>query len=390
MQFVDVGRPRQVTVGGRKASFDYDAATHTLTVPVDAVAARRGAVVRHDGRILTEQPAPVVGFALDAPQNLVAGVPSQVVATVTNNGPGTIGHVSVALPQPSGWTVTPTSPTDTGTLAAGGSFKATYKVTTPTSAKNNAMTGTVGYRDPDGGAVTLPQSLTVQPRPVAVTFRVRVPADTPADADIYLPGSIDQLGPWDPGKLKLTDEGGGIWQTTVSILDGTDVSYKYTRGDWNRVEWWGGITGTNNRDVTIDGDANGTMLVDDTSTAWDDPSVPDAHKAVEYWRDPLVASTTPADGSTVGAPAAVTVGFARDVAPAAGSGFDQAVAVTTGGTTVSGTVAETSPGVLTWTPSAPLGAGTYQVTVSGVQSALGTDGVPMNEPDTFTFTVAGG
>ena len=389
-QFVDVGRPHRVTVDGRNASYDYAEATHTLTVRVPGVSARRGAVVRHDGPALTERPAPVVGFALDAPQKLIAGVPSQVVATVTDNGPGTVSHVAVSLPRPDGWTVTATSPTDTATLASGGVFKATYEVTAPASAKNIQMTGSLDYRNPDGGAVSLPQSLAVEPRPVAVTFRVRVPADTPADADVYLPGSIDQLGPWDPGKVKLTDRGGGIWETTVTILDGTDVAYKYTRGDWNRVEWWGNIVGTNNRNVTIDGDADGKMVVDDTSTNWDDPSVPDDHKAIPYWRDPLVASTAPADGGTVTAPAAVTVHFARDVTPLAGAGFDQSVAVTRDGTAVSGTVAETVPGELTWTPSAPLGAGTYRVTVDKVQSALGTDGVPMAAPQTFTFTVTGG
>lgn len=389
VQFVDVARPRHVTVDGRPAGFGYDTATRTLTVHATGVRARLGAVIRHDGRVLTRQPAPVVEFSLTAPDGMVAGVPSRVVATVTDHGPGAVAHLAVDLPQPAGWTVTATSPTTADTLAAGGSFTATFQVTAPTSAKNTQMTGSAGYADPDGTQVVLPQSLTVQPRPIAVTFRVRVPAETPPDAAVYLPGSIDQLGPWDPGKVRLTPVGGGIWQTTLTIPDGTDVQYKYTRGDWNRVEWWGGITGTNNRSITVSGDASGAMLVDDTSTDWTDPSVPDTHKAVQFWRDPLVAATSPADGSTVSAPAAVTVRFARDIAPA-GADFGSSVAVTRGGAAVAGTVARTASGVLTWTPSAALTAGTYQVTVSGVVSALGSDGVPMNEPDTFTFTVGSG
>ena len=390
VRFADVTRPHRVTVGGHATAFGYDAATHTLTVRVPGVTARRGAVVRHDGRALTVPPAPAVGFSLDAPHGLVAGVPSQVVATVTNHGPGTIGAVSVDLPRPTGWTVTPTSPTTTATLASGASFTAGFDVTAPAAAKNSALTGTVTYRDPDGSTATLPQSLTVQPRPIAVTFRVRVPDATPADAAVYLPGNIAQLGPWDPGKLRMTDKGGGIWETTLTIPDGTEVQYKYTRGDWNRVEWWGSITSTNNRSVTVAGDADGKMLVDDVSTAWGDPSVPDDHKAVQYWRDPLVTAITPADGATVTAPAAVTVTFARDIQPGSGSGFDQAVTVTRDGGAVPGSVARTASGVLTWTPAAPLAPGTYQVRVAGVNSALGGDSVPMEEPHTSTFTVAGG
>lgn len=386
LKFVDVIRPGHVTVDGKAASSRYDAGTHTLTVEVPAVAAARGAVVRHDGRALTEAPAPAAGFTLEAPNGLTAGSPGDVVATVTNNGPGAIGDISVQLPQPDGWTISATSPTTTPSLAAGATFRTTYTVTPAGTASNEQLTGTVGYRNPDGSTTSLPASLEVKPRPVAVTFRVRAPAGTPADEALYLPGDIDQLGPWDPGKLKMTDQGGGIWEATITVPDGADIQYKYTRGDWNTVEWWGGITGTNNRDVTVNGGTTGTMLVDDTSTAWDDTSVPDTHKAPEFWRDPLVVSTDPAGGGTVSAPAAVTVHFQRDIVPA-GSGYDGAVTVTRGGAAVAGTVAHTSAGVLTWTPSAPLPAGAYQVNVANLQSALGSDGVPMRKPYTFTFTV---
>ncbi|MFL6053025.1 MAG: TIM-barrel domain-containing protein [Actinoallomurus sp.] len=386
VKFVDVTRPAHVAVNGRPASSSYDSTSHTLTVKAPAVATGRGVVVSHDGRALAKAPDPAVGFTLEAPNGLTAGSPGDVVATVTNHGPGSIGGVAVKLAQPSGWTIEPKSPTTTASLAAGGTFRATYTVTPPGTASNAQLTGTVAYRNPDGSAATLPASLSVKPRPVAVTFRVRAPAGTPADATLYVPGNIDQLGPWDPGKLKMTNKGGGIWEATITVPDGTEFQYKYTRGDWNTVEWWGSITGTNNRDVTVNGAATGTMVVDDTSTAWDDTSVPDTHKAPQFWRDPLVVSTSPADGDTVSAPAAVTVRFNRDIAPA-GNGYDGSVAVTRGGAAVAGTAARTSAGELTWTPSAALPAGTYQVSVANVQSALGSDGVPMRRPYTFSFTV---
>src|SRR4029450_3667989 len=166
------------------------------------------------------------------------------------------------------------------------------------------------YRNPDGTAVSLPAGLTVPIRPVAVTFRTLAPPGTPPDAPLYVPGSIEQLGPWDPGKVAMTNRGNGIWEATITVLDGTDIQYKYTRGTWETVEDWGSIVGTTNRDVVVDGGITQTMVVDDTSTQWGVPGVPDNHLGIQYWRDPLVLSTSTGAG-------AVTVRFQRDVQPTA-------------------------------------------------------------------------
>jgi hypothetical protein len=298
-----------------------------------------------------------------------------------------VQDVSVAIPAPAGWTVVPTSPTNRSTLAPGAAFQASFTVTPAGTASNSQMTATATYRNPDGSRSSLPAELSIQPRPVAVTFRVRVPAGMPPGDAVYLPGNIDQLGPWDPSKLRMTDKGGGIWEATITVLDGTEIQYKYTRGSWETVEWWGSITGTTNRSVTVNGGTSATMLVDDTSTAWDDASSPDIHKAVRYWRDPVVASTSPANGSSSPAPAAVTVTFQTDVRPT-GADFSGAVTVTRGGTAVAGSVAESSPGVLTWTPAASLAPGAYDVTVDHVQRDIGGDSVPMRQPYRFSFTVS--
>jgi hypothetical protein len=148
----------------------------------------------------------------------------------------------------------------------------------------------------------------------------------------------------------------------------------------------GDITGTTNRSVTVNGGTDAKLLVDDTSTGWEDPSSPDIHKAVRYWRDPVVVSTGPADGSSGPAPAAVTVTFQTDVNPT-GADFSSAVTVTRGETAVAGSVAERSPGVLTWTPAASVVPGTYTVTVADVQRDIGGDSVPMRRPYRFSFTV---
>ena len=137
-----------------------------------------------------------------------------------------------------------------------------------------------------GQRVSIPSNEVVQrtiPQMVRVTWRVRVPANTPPGDTVFMPGSLPELGPWDPGKVAMTRTAEpGIWETTLPVLEGTIVQYKYTRGTWEKVEHWGEITGTVNRSITIAYGATGTQLVDDTSL---DPNTPDAHEAVRAWID---------------------------------------------------------------------------------------------------------
>jgi hypothetical protein len=368
--FAGVGRPHKVTAGGKPAQWTYDSAKHLLTVAVPATASNRAVKVEHDGPVLNVAQQPAVDVAFTAPDGLQSGATSTLVTTARNQGPGTITNVSAAVAAPDGWVISPRTPTTAASLAPGATFTATYDVTpTGASPRTANVTATVAYRNPDGSAVSLPASLTVPLRPVAVTFRVLAPPGTPPDATLYVPGSIAQLGPWDPAKQPMINRGNGIWEATVSILDGTDVQYKYTRGTWETVEEWGAITGTNNRSVTIDGGITQTMLVDDTHA-----DGPDIHKAIQYWRDPLVVSTSATAG-------AVSVTFQRDVQPTG-----DAVTIAGPSGAVPGTVAETSPGTLVWTPSAPLPGGTYTGTVANV-SSTGDAGVPIAKPYTFTFTI---
>jgi len=298
------------------------------------------------------------------------------VTTARNAGPGTITGLVATVAAPAGWVVTPRTATTAASLAPGATFTVTYDVTPAGDSPRTAnVIARLAYGNPDGTHVTVPASLSVPIRPVAVTFRVLAPPGTPADATLYVPGNIDQLGPWDPGKQAMTNRGNGIWEATITVLDGTDIQYKYTRGTWETVEDWGSITGTVNRDVVVDGGITQTMLVDDTSTQWGVPGVPDNHLAIQYWRDPVVVSTA-ATATTV------TVKFQRDIQPV---GADYAGSVVVAGQ--SGTVAETDPGTLVWTAAAPLPAGTYTATVDQV-SSTGPGGVPIRKPYTFTFTVS--
>jgi len=135
------------------------------------------------------------------------------------------------------------------------------------------------------GAVSIPSEEVVQtttPQIVQVTWRVRVPDDTPAGDTVYLPGTLPEQGPWDPGRVAMTQVEPGIWEVTLPVLEGTVVQYKYTRGSWDTVESWGEITGTVNRSVAVTYGTTGEQLVDDTST---DPATPDIHEAVRAWFD---------------------------------------------------------------------------------------------------------
>jgi len=128
-----------------------------------------------------------------------------------------------------------------------------------------------------------------------------------------------------------------------------------------------------------------TQLFDDTS----DTNADDSHKAVQNWRDALVGGTTPANGATGAAPAAITVTFNWDVKPE-GTDFSNAIAVSRGGAAVAGTITHTAAAnALTFTPAAALAAGSYSVTVDHVVAITPTgDGIKIRTPYTFTFTVS--
>jgi hypothetical protein len=382
VKFAGVSRPHLVTVGGHLAPIAYDNAKHVLTVTVPATSSRRAVIVTHDGKALTVAPQPAVDVAFTAPDGLQSGATSRLVTTVKNAGPGRIRNVAASVDTPAGWVIKPRTATTTSSLAAGATFEVTYDVTPAGPSPRNAdVIARVAYRNPDGTTAVAPAALTVPIRPVAVTFRVLAPPGTPSDAKLYVPGNIDQLGPWDPGKQAMTNRGNGIWEATITVLDGTDIQYKYTRGTWERVEDWGTIVGTTNRDVVVDGGITRTMLVDDTNTQWGVPGVPDDHKAIQYWRDPLVVSTT--TGAN-----AVTVTFQRDVEPTGNptGPFTGAVTITGPAGAVAGTVAEPTPGTLAWTPSTPLSPGSYSGSVANV-SSTGAAGVPIDKPYTFSFSV---
>jgi hypothetical protein len=146
------------------------------------------------------------------------------------------------------------------------------------------------------------------------------------------------------------------------VQEGTRLQYKYTRGNWETVEQWGAISGMNNRQLQIVAGPDNTMLVDDTATDWG-AGGSDDHRAVETWRDPLVAATEPAANSS-GPVDAVRAEFAVLVSSTAPN---QVLTVTDAvGDAVSGTVAQEGGRTFIFTPDQPLVPGDYTATVFNV------------------------
>ncbi len=252
----------------------------------------------------------------------------------------------------------------------------------------------------NGSASSNEVSATVQAKLVHVTFRVKVPAFTPAGDTVYVTGQSQGVSP-DPlcgycggtasTAMSETAPGSHLWQITLDIPDGTQIQYKYTRGTYDYVEEWGSITGTTNRVATVHANSatSLTQTFDDTS----DTNTDDNHKAVQNWRDALVTATSPVSGAVVAPTTAISVGFNWDVKSDGtdASDFSSAIVVSNGSAPVSGTVTHDSAShSLTFTPVAPLAPGTYTVTVDHVIPLTGqNDGIRIRTPYVFTFTVPG-
>jgi predicted alpha/beta superfamily hydrolase len=69
-----------------------------------------------------------------------------------------------------------------------------------------------------------------------VTFEVTVPAETPANAEVWLSGNHAALGQWNGAGVKLTRTPEGRYTTRVPLPAGTALEYKVTRGSWATVE----------------------------------------------------------------------------------------------------------------------------------------------------------
>jgi hypothetical protein len=87
---------------------------------------------------------------------------------------------------------------------------------------------------------------------VNVKFSVNMSGLTVDGAGVHLAGDFGSAYPvWNPGGILLTNEGGGIYSTTLQLIPGNYYSYKYVNGDaWGKDEGVpGGCNVSGNRQV---------------------------------------------------------------------------------------------------------------------------------------------
>jgi hypothetical protein len=113
---------------------------------------------------------------------------------------------------------------------------------------------------------------TAELRTVTVTFHVTIPNWTPAGNTVYIAGTLHlldgNLPEWNPGGVSLTQVGPDEWEITLSGLEGTNIQYKYTLGDWEHVEKGAACEEIANRTLILDYGSDGNMLVNDTVLNW--------------------------------------------------------------------------------------------------------------------------
>jgi hypothetical protein len=66
-----------------------------------------------------------------------------------------------------------------------------------------------------------------------ITVKV-IPGNIPDTSSICIAGDISQFGMWDPAKVKLIKQQDGSWTKTFPFAEGTILSYKITRGSWDK------------------------------------------------------------------------------------------------------------------------------------------------------------
>jgi glycosidase len=105
---------------------------------------------------------------------------------------------------------------------------------------------------------------TAQARPVEVTFNATLPSTTPAGDDIYMGGNFNG---WNPGGTLMTRT--DLFATvTLTLYEGDQLEYKYTRGSWDYVEKGAACEEIANRTTTVVYGTDGTMTLDDTVLNW--------------------------------------------------------------------------------------------------------------------------
>ena len=156
-------------------------------VPSHGVALLRITVAPHPGLA-----PPATTISLTGPAALIGGQPATVTETFANDGVQPVADVRLSLPAPSGWTVTRSSATSFGSVAAGQTATATFAVVAPaptTLFQAATLTGTADYRWHG-----LVRQRVSESEPVTVSPPVQAPYQTYSSAT-DAPAAFAQSGP---------------------------------------------------------------------------------------------------------------------------------------------------------------------------------------------------
>lgn len=103
-------------------------------------------------------------------------------------------------------------------------------------------------------------------RSVAVTLVARVPVNTPPTDIVYIATNAQS---WTPNALRMSPLPGNKWTLTLTLLGGTQLEYKYTRGSWPSDERDAAGSEITNRTLVVGNDQD-AQTIDDTIVRWAD------------------------------------------------------------------------------------------------------------------------
>ena len=107
-----------------------------------------------------------------------------------------------------------------------------------------------------------------------ITFQVKVPEGTPADAKLFIAGDAEKFGPWKADALEMEKADDGTYVVSAQLPKDKPVEYKITRGSWETVEKNADGSEMANRSLTPTRDAK----VEITVAAWADKAAAPAEK----------------------------------------------------------------------------------------------------------------
>ncbi|HEX8982150.1 MAG TPA: alpha amylase N-terminal ig-like domain-containing protein [Ktedonobacterales bacterium] len=171
---------------------------------------------------------------------------------------------------------------------------------TPSFTDNGLTNGTTYYYEvtaesnaqitgPAGG----PLAATPHVPAVHVTFVTAIPyytATSDSAHGIYIAG--DAINNWTPGATPMTKVDDTHWQISLDLPLGKTINYKYTRGDWSRVEKSALGDEINNRQYTLPNQDGAHVTIYDSVASWVDVNPPANAVAVQW--NVQVPNTTPA------------------------------------------------------------------------------------------------